>query len=178
MWWFVREFKEEGKKNSKKEKKRIPKKISVKKKKIKKVLIKFWEVNCKEGVLLWRRRGKKNVEWKFQKELTFQLILKTLLIFTFIHFYFIPFTFTLHYVLIKFLFDLKDCVVQILIWLNKKCGINSFWHPFMRLLVLSWLSIFHVIYMWGIWFFLHYSAQIYIVESVTSHFRVISFVEW
>ena len=41
MWWFVREFKEEGKKNSKMEKKRIPKKRSVKKKIIKKVLIKF-----------------------------------------------------------------------------------------------------------------------------------------
>ena len=76
-------------------------------------------------------------------------------------FYFIPFAFTLHYVLIKSLFDLEDCVVQILIWLNKKCGINSFWHPFMRLLVLSCLSIFNVVYMWGVWFCLHYSAHIY-----------------
>ena len=122
-------------------------------------------MKCKEGVLLWRRRvEKKNVKWKFQKELTFQQILKTLLIFTFTHFYFISFTFTLHYVLIKSLFDLEDCVVQILIWLNKKCGINSFWHPFIRLLVLSWLSVFHVIYMWGILFCLHYSAHIYCWE--------------
>ena len=60
---------------------------------------------------------------------------KHFLLFTFTHFYFIPFVFTLHYVLIKSLFDLEDYVVQILIWLNKKCGINSFWHPFMRLLV-------------------------------------------
>ena len=67
---------------------------------------------------------------------------KHFLLFTFTHFYFIPFAFTLHYILIKSLFNLEDCVVQILIWLNKKCGINSFWHPFMRLLVLSWLSIF------------------------------------
>ena len=58
---------------------------------------------------------KKIVEWKFQKELTFRQILKTLLIFTFTHCYFIPFAFTLHYVLIKSLFDLEDCVVQILI---------------------------------------------------------------
>ena len=81
---------------------------------------------------------------------------KHFLLFTFTHFYFIPFAFTLHYVLIKSLFDLEDCVVQILIWLNIKCGINSFWHQFMRLLVLSW-SVFHVIYMWGVWFCLHYS---------------------
>ena len=110
---------------------------------------------------------KKKIEWKFQKELTFRQILKTLLIFTFTHFYFIPFAFTLHYVLIRSLFDLEDCVVQILIWLNKKCGINSFWHPFMRLLVLSWLSVFHVIYMWGVWFCLHYSVHIYCWEWYT-----------
>ena len=65
------------KKNSKKRKRK-----SVKKKKTKRVLIKFWEVKCKEGVLHWRRRviKKKNVEWKFQKELTFPQILKTLFI--------------------------------------------------------------------------------------------------
>ena len=57
------------------------KKKNVKRKKIKRVLIKFWVVKCKEGVLLWRRRvEKKNVERKFQKELTFWQILKTLLI--------------------------------------------------------------------------------------------------
>ena len=109
---------------SKKKEKRIQRKKkkkrkSVKKKKIKRVLIKFWEVKYKERVLLWRRRvEKKNVEWKFQKELTFWKILKTLLIFTFTHFYLIPFAFTLHYVLIKSLFDLEDCAVQILIWLK------------------------------------------------------------
>ena len=69
---------------------------------------------------------KKIVEWKFQKELTFRQILKTLLIFTFTHFYFIPFAFTLHYVLIKSLFDLEDCVVQILIWLKKKVWYKFF----------------------------------------------------
>ena len=138
MWWFEKEFKEEEKKEKKKKRRKI-----AKKKKIKRVLIKFWEVKWKEEVLVWRRRDeKKLVEWKFQKELTFRQILKTLPIFTFTHFYFIPFAFTLHYVLIKSLFDLEDCVVHILIWLNIKCGINSFWHPFMRLLVLSWLSIF------------------------------------
>ena len=89
---------------------------------------------------------KKIVEWKFQKELTFRQILKTLLIFTFTHFYFILFAFTLHYVLIMSLFDLEDCIVQILIWLNKKVWCEYFWHPFMRLLVHSWLSIFHVIF--------------------------------
>ena len=82
-----KEFKEERKKRIQRNKKRIQKKKrkkkrnSVKKKKIERVLIKFWEVKCKEGVLLWRRRvEKKNVEWKFEKELTFQQILKTLLI--------------------------------------------------------------------------------------------------
>ena len=67
-------------KRKKKEKKK-KKKENVKRKKIKTALIKFWEVKCKEGILLWRRRGeKKIVEWKFQKELTFWQILKTLLI--------------------------------------------------------------------------------------------------
>ena len=170
MWWFVQEFKEESKKQLKEKKKFKEKKErkSVRKKKIKRVLIKFWEVKCKEEVLLWRRRVKKKiVEWKFQKELTFRQILKTLFIFTFTHFYFIPFTFTIHYDLIKSLFDLEDCVVQIWIWLCKECGINSFWHPFMRLLVHSWLCVFHVIYMWGVWFCLHYSAHIYCWECYT-----------
>ena len=36
---------------------------SVRKKKIKRVLIKFWEVKCKEEVLLWRRRVKKKKCW-------------------------------------------------------------------------------------------------------------------
>ena len=108
------------KKNEKKKEEKEKRK-SVKKKKIKRVLIKFWEVKWKEGILLWRRRRgeKKNVEWKFQKELT--------LLSTFTHFYFIPFAFTLHYVLIKSLFDLEDCVVQILICLRRKrCGVNIF----------------------------------------------------
>ena len=65
-------------------KKKIKKKKrkSVRKKKIKRVLIKFWKVKWKDRILLWRRRKgeKKIVEWKFQKELTFRQILKTLLI--------------------------------------------------------------------------------------------------
>ena len=125
MWWFVREFKKERKRTQKKNRK-----VS---KRRKKILIKFWEVQCKKGILLWRRRlEKNNVERKFQKELTFRLILKTLLIFTFTHFYFIPCTFTLHYVLIKSLFDLEDCIVQY----------KYFWHPFMRLLVLFFIKHF------------------------------------
>ena len=89
---------------------------------------------------------------------------KHFLLFTFTHFYFIPFAFTLHHILINSLFDLEDSVVQVLIWLNKKCGINSFWHPFMRLLVLSWLSIFHVV---RYWFHLHYSTHVYCWECYT-----------
>ena len=46
------------KKNSKKRKRK-----SVKKKKTKRVLIKFWEVKCKEGVLHWRRRVIKKKKW-------------------------------------------------------------------------------------------------------------------
>ena len=61
---------------------------------------------------------------------------KHFLLFTFTHFYFIPFAFTLHYVLIKSLFDLEDCVVQILIWLRRKrCGMNIFG-------ILSWDYLF------------------------------------
>ena len=114
-----------------------------------------------------KKSWKKNVEWKFQKSWHSDKSWKHFLLFTFAHFYFIPFTFTLHYILIKSLFDLEDYVVQILIWLNIKCGINSFWHPFMRLLVVSWLSIFHVICMWGVWFCLHYSAHMYCWECYT-----------
>ena len=75
---------------------------SVKKKIIIRVLIKFWEMKWKEGILLWkRRRGeKKNVVWKFQKELTFQQILKTLLIIHHYPFLFHSLCFYLHYVLI------------------------------------------------------------------------------
>ena len=122
MWWFVREFKEEEKKRiekKKREKKRKKKeKESVKKEENKKSSYQILRSEMEgRNTALKRRRGekKKNVEWKFQKELTFQQILKTLLIFTFTHFYIIPFTFTLHYFLIKSLFDLEDCVVQILI---------------------------------------------------------------
>ena len=92
------------KKNSKKQKKnskkkRKKKRKSVKKKKIKRVLIKFWEVKCKEGVLLWRRRvEKKNVEWKFEKELTFQQILKTLLI-IYLHLFLFHFLLLLPYIM-------------------------------------------------------------------------------
>ena len=184
MWWFVQEFKEERKKEFKEGKKKNKKKRkkkgkSVKKKKIKRVLIKFWEVKWKEGVLFWRRRVEKKKCWMEiqKKNWHSDRSWKHFLLFTFTFFYFIPFAFTLHYVLIKSLFDLEDCVVQILIWLNKKCGINSFWHPFMRLLVLSWLSVF----MWFICEVLDFAYSIlliYIVESVTPHFRVISFVEW
>ena len=142
------------------------------------VLAKFWEMKFKEGVLLWRRRvEKKMLNGNSKKSWHSNKSWKHFLLFTFTHFYFIPFAFTLHYVLIKSLFDLENFVVQILIWMNKKCGINSFWHPFMRLVVHSWLSIFHAIYMWGIWFCLHYSTYIYCWEC-TPHFRVISFVEW
>ena len=50
---------------------------------------------------------------------------------------------------------------------KKKVWCEYFWHPFMRLLVLSWLSLFHVIYMWDVWFCLHYSAHIYCWECYT-----------
>ena len=133
----------------------------------------------KDRILLWRRRRgeKKMLNGNSKKSWHSDKSWKHFLLFTFTHFYFIPFTFALHYVLIKSLFDLEDCVVQILIWLNKKCSINSFWHPFMRLLVLSWLSIFHVIHMWGV-YFAYIISLTYIVESITPHFWVISFVEW
>ena len=39
------------------------KKESIKKKKIKRVLIKFWEVKWKEGILLWRRRRGEKKCW-------------------------------------------------------------------------------------------------------------------
>ena len=87
------------KKKKKKEKRKEEEKESVKKKKIKRVLIKFWEVKWKEGILFWRRRRgeKKNVEWKFQKELTFWKILKTLLI-IYLHPFFISFPLLLPYI--------------------------------------------------------------------------------
>ena len=50
---------------------------------------------------------------------------------------------------------------------KKKVCYEYFWHPFMRLLVHSWLSVFHVIYMWGVWFCLHYSTHIYCWEYYT-----------
>ena len=86
---------------------------------------------------------KKIVEWKFQKELTFQQILKTLLIiylhpFLFHSLYFYP---TLHpnKVLI---WSWRLCGSDIDMTKKKKVWYKYFWHPFMRLLVLSWLSVF------------------------------------
>ena len=83
------------------------------------------------------------VEWKFQKELTFQQILKTLLIiylhpFLFHSLYFYP---TLHpnKVLI---WSWRLCGSYIDMTEKKKVWYKYFWHPFMRLLVLSWLSVF------------------------------------
>ena len=116
-------------KKKKKSWKKKRKKESVKKKKIKRVLIKFWEVKCKEEVLLWRRRVKKKklLNGNSKKSWHSDKYWKHFLLFTFTHFYFIPFAFTLHYVLIKSLFDFEDCVVQILIWLRRKrCGMNIF----------------------------------------------------
>ena len=112
MWWFEKEFKEERKK---KEKKEIKGKCQKEENRKGSHQILRSEMEGRNTILKKKKRKKKIVEWKFQKELTFQQILKTLLMFTFTHFYFIPFAFTLHYVLIKSLFDLEDCVVQILI---------------------------------------------------------------
>ena len=139
----MREFKEEEKKKNwekkKRKKKKKKEKESVKKEENKKSSYQILRSEMEgRNTALKRRRGekKKIVEWKFQKELTFWQILKTFLIFTFTHFYFIPFTFTLHYVLIKSLFDLENCVVQILIWLRRKrCGVNIFG-------ILSWDYLF------------------------------------
>ena len=70
-------------------------------------------------------------------------------------------------------------IYKVLIWSWRLCSSNIdmtekkkvwceyFWHPFMRLLVHSWLSVFHVIYMWGVWFCLHYSTHIYCWEYYT-----------
>ena len=151
----------------KKKKRKEEEKESVKKKKIKRVLIKFWEVKWKEGILFWRRRRgeKKNVEWKFQKELTFWQILKTLPI---IHLY--PFLFhsLCFYPTLRpnkvLIWSWRLCSSDIDMTEKKKVWCEYFWHPFMRLLGLSWLSVFHVIYMWDVWFCLHYFAHIYCWE--------------
>ena len=86
---------------------------------------------------------KKIVEWKFQKELTFQQILKTLLIiylhpFLFHSLYFYP-TLRPNKVLI---WSWRLCGSDIDMTKKKKVWYKYFWHPFMRLLVLSWLSVF------------------------------------
>ena len=140
MWWFMREFKEEEKKRNwekeKKKKKKGREKCQKEDNNKSSHQILRNEMEGRNTALKKKKRWKKNVEWKFQKELTFRQILKTLLIFTFTHFYFIPSTFTLHYVLIKSLFDLEDCVVQILIWpRRKKCVVNIFG-------ILSWDYLF------------------------------------
>ena len=123
VWKRIQGKKEKRKRIKKKKKK------SVKKKKIKRVLIKFCEVKWKEGILLWRRRrGEKKICWmEIPKRVDILTNLENTSYIYLTHYYFIPFTFTLHYVLIKSLFDLEDCVVQILIWLRRKrCGVNIF----------------------------------------------------
>ena len=132
VWKRIQGKKEKRKRIKKKKKK------SVKKKKIKRVFIKFCEVKWKEGIMLWRRRrGEKKFCWmEIPKRVDIPTNLENTSYIYLTHFYFIPFTFTLHYVLIKSLFDLKDCVVQILIWLRRKrCGVNIFG-------ILSWDYLF------------------------------------
>ena len=73
---------------------------------------KFWEVKCKEWILLWRRRVKKKCWMEIRKRVDIPTNLENTSYYLpspiFISF---PFAFTLHYVLIKSLFDLEDCVV-------------------------------------------------------------------
>ena len=113
-------------------------------------------------------KKKKNVEWKFQKELTFWQILKTLPI---IHLY--PFLFhsLCFYPTLRpnkvLIWSWRLCSSDIDMTEKKKVWCEYFWHPFMRLLGLSWLSVFHVIYMWDVWFCLHYSTHIYCWECYT-----------
>ena len=100
---------------------------------------------------------------KIPKKVDIPTILKTLLIiylhpFLFHSLYFYP-TLRPNKVLI---WSWRLCSSNIDMTEKKKVWYKYFWHPFTRLLVLSWLSVFfHVIYMWGVWFCLHYSAHIY-----------------
>ena len=111
---------------------------------------------------------KKKIEWKFQKELTFRQILKTLLI---IHLYLFLFHSLYFYPTLRpnkvLIWSWRLCSSDIDMTEKKKVWYKYFWHPLMRLLVHSWLSVFHVIYMWGVWFCLHYSTHIYCWERYT-----------
>ena len=154
------------KKKSKKKKRK-----SVRKNKIKRVLIKFWEVKWKEGILFWkRRRGeKKKICWMgIPKRVDIPTNLENTS-YIYLHpflFYFLYFYPTLrpNKVLI---WSWRLCSLDIDMTEKKKVWCECFWHPFMRLLVHSWLSIFHMIYMWGVWFCLNYSTHMYCWECYT-----------
>jgi hypothetical protein len=55
-------------------------------------------------------------------------------------------------------------------------GVNYFQHPFMRLLVLSWLSSFHMIHMWDVWFLLilFHSHMLESVTPISEWFHLLS----
>ena len=124
----------------------------------------------KEGILLWRRRrGEKKKCWmEIPKRVDIPTNLENtsyiyLHPFLFYSLYFYP-TLRPNKVLI---WSWRLCNANIDMIEKKKVWCEYFWHPFMRLLVLSWLSVFHVIYMWDVWFCLYYSAHIYCWECYT-----------
>ena len=109
--------------------------------------------------------------------MTFRQILKTLLI-IYLH----PFLFhsLCFYLTLRpnkvLIWSWRLCSSDIDMTEKKKVWYEYFWHPFMRLFVLSWLSIFHVIYMWGVSFCLQYSAHIYcwVLHPISEWFHLLS----
>ena len=125
----------------------------------------------KEGILFWRRRrgekkkillnGNSKKSWHSDKSWKHFLNLPSPI---FILFPLLLPTLRPNKVLI---WSWRLCSLDIVMTEKKKVWCEYFWHPFMRQLVHSWLSVFHVIYMWGVWFCLHYSTHIYCWECYT-----------
>ena len=136
----------------------------------------------KDRILLWRRRRGKKKKKNSWMEIPNRVDIPTnpkntsyiyLHPFLFYSLYFYP-TLRPNKVLI---WSWRLCSSDTDMTEKKKVWCEYFWHPFMRLLIHSWLSVF----MWFIcevFDFAYIIPLTYIVESVTPHFRVISFVEW
>ena len=125
----------------------------------------------KEGILLWRRRvekKKKNCWMEIPKRVDIPTNLENT---SYIHLHPFLFYFLYFYPTLRpnkvLIWSWRLCSSNIDMSKKKKVWYEYFWHPFMRLLVLSLLSVFHVIYMWGVWFFLYYSTHIYCWECYT-----------
>ena len=116
------------------------------------LLMKLWRKKKESEIAIFKKHDRINQLSYTQKKLSPSLFLGIFIIFTYtLCSEFL--LFTLHYVTMKVLFDLKEGMVWILTWLINVCGVI-----FLVFDILSWdyecllscFTVLHLIYMWDI----------------------------